>query len=228
MNDRKIHLTLLVGGADLLTDSDLRLFAKQAADEINHLGEVSSTVVPLFPEGLPIDDLRRALADYEDSVNDEPADLTADEVHTVMDVIRRLLHTVDAIDPFGLAQAVLDSHAIRPDWKRNGEQILNLMVEAIVAAVGTPVAATTTQAPGLTTVDRLQSFADDRELLDVVLSVLPMESAENPMPFVEVTQRISRMSGYNANEVRGALVALDSKGEAVVQHGAGWSRTERD
>ncbi|WP_406245864.1 hypothetical protein ACI7YT_12550 [Microbacterium sp. M] len=42
----------------------------------------------------------------------------------------------DRRSPEQIAQSVLDAHAIRPDWKRSGEQIAGLLAEAVRAARG--------------------------------------------------------------------------------------------
>lgn len=35
------------------------------------------------------------------------------------------------VEPEAVARIVLDNHAIRPDWKRTGEQMISLIAEAI-------------------------------------------------------------------------------------------------
>lgn len=44
----------------------------------------------------------------------------------------KMMHALEAdASPEGIARAVLDYHAIRPEWVRNGEQIAVLIAEGV-------------------------------------------------------------------------------------------------
>ncbi|AYD87338.1 hypothetical protein SEA_VALENTINIPUFF_37 [Microbacterium phage ValentiniPuff] len=175
------------------------------------------------PVRMPLAPLRKALAAYEKYADDFFADELSEEEKHLADTVRLLLRHIDETDPAAVAQHVLDSHAIRPHWVRNGEQIHSLLAEAIGDVLGKPV-----ESQPAPSTDPPEPLIDDSEFVAVVLNVLPFESGENPMPFVEVAQRVQRRSGYTDDEIRAMLVALQEAGETVLQYGRGWSRKERD
>lgn len=173
------------------------------------------------PIALPFDALRQALADYEKSVDDVNADELSAEEKALAESVRVLLAHVDSTDPTAIAWNVLDNHAIRPHWRRSGEQLLPLIAEGIALVTGAQVAVQPTSAAPI--------IADaDPVLIRAVYDALPDEAEDNPMPFVEVALRVSRSHGYSDAETRAALLALENANRAGIQYGRGWYRREAE
>jgi len=130
---------------------------------------------------------------------------------------RAVLASRQAVDPLVLAQQILDRHAIRPDWRRSGEQILNLIAEGIAEATGQPGPPQNPLGGFITSTDRLK---------ERIVEVLPWDTDDNHMPFVEVAQRVRDLE-VDAGVVRAALVVLMDDGQVLLKYGFGWSKVAR-
>lgn len=130
---RTLHVMLTLRSDDPLTPDRLAAFAGNVVAEIGHLGDVH--VQPLVAP--PWYD---ALCDVIDRAKNDDRSLDTDEyAGMILDVMRPQI----SAPPEEVAAAVLDSHSIRHDWRRTGEQIIPLIVEGIQAAYGAPGASLT-------------------------------------------------------------------------------------
>ena len=157
-----------------------------------------------------ITELRAAVEGYEDSIEGIPGNEFSTEVLALHDAVRALLYADADLDPAAVAQAVLDEHAIKPHWVRNGEQVHRLLVEAIERVTGPHTPATP--------IEPTPPPEDPEVLISAVYESLRVD---NPLPFAEIALRHRE---FTQTQVRAALVILHDRQAAMLVPGFGWQR----
>lgn len=210
-------LDALLARWEAFDGDDVSVFLVEETEKLNALAAAQPPATS--------NDVRDRITEIIDAVKTDDRPLDTTEYAAAIEQIMADAILADRgrrdVDPVAIAQQVLDAHAIRPHWRRSGEQIIPLIAEGIAVALGQPVAPQPTPRRNL-----LPDF--DPQLLNAVYETLPAESAESPMPFVEVTLRVQRKHRYTDAEIHRALVILEAGKHARLQYGGGWSKVEAD